>query len=158
MIEQFGYVAAFLGAGILFLGLILTLARFIRPNRPNAEKNSTYESGEAPVGNANIRFNPRFYVIALLFVLFEIELVFLFPTATLLKNKELSMVAPEFPMYAVIEILLFVGILALGLVFAWVKGYLNWEKPETVAEKWSIPIPDSVYDSIRTKHSSQKNG
>ena len=66
MIEQFGYVAAFLGAGILFLGLILTLARFIRPDRPNVEKNSTYESGEAPVGNANIRFNPRFYVIALL--------------------------------------------------------------------------------------------
>ena len=157
MIEQFGYVAAFLGAGILFLGLILTLARFIRPNRPNIEKNSTYESGEAPVGNANIRFNPRFYVIALLFVLFEIELVFLFPTATLLKNKELSMVAPEFPMYAVIEILLSVGILALGLVFAWVKGYLNWEKPETAAEKWNIPIPDSVYDSIRTTHSAPKN-
>ena len=157
MIEQFGYVAAFLGAGILFLGLILTLARFIRPNRPNVEKNSTYESGEAPVGNANIRFNPRFYVIALLFVLFEIELVFLFPTATLLKDKELSAAAPEFPMYAVIEILLFVGILALGLAFAWVKGYLNWEKPETAAEKLSIPIPDSVYDNIKTKHSTPKN-
>jgi NADH-quinone oxidoreductase subunit A len=157
MIEQFGYVAAFLGAGILFLGLILTLARFIRPNRPNIEKNSTYESGEAPVGNANIRFNPRFYVIALLFVLFEIELVFLFPTATLLKNKELSAAAPKFPIYAVVEILLFVGILALGLAFAWVKGYLNWEKPETSAEKLNIPIPDSVYDSIRTKHSAPKN-
>ena len=156
MIEQFGYVAAFLGAGILFLGLILTLARFIRPNRPNVEKNSTYESGEAPVGNANIRFNPRFYVIALLFVLFEIELVFLFPTATLLKDKALSVAAPEFPMYAVFEILLFVGILALGLAFAWVKGYLNWEKPETAAEKLNIPIPDSVYDSIRTKHSGPK--
>jgi NADH-quinone oxidoreductase subunit A len=157
MIEQFGYVAAFLGAGILFLGLILTLARFIRPNRPNEEKNTTYESGEAPVGNANIRFNPRFYVIALLFVLFEIELVFLFPTATLLKDKALSAAAPEFPIYAVIELVLFVGILALGLAFAWVKGYLNWEKPETAAEKLNIPIPDSVYDNIRTKHSAPKN-
>lgn len=156
MIEQFGYVAAFLGAGILFLGLILSIARFIRPNRPNIEKLSTYESGEAPVGNANIRFNPRFYVIALLFVLFEIELVFLFPTATLLKNKELSAAAPAFPMYAVIEILLFTGILALGLAFAWVKGYLNWEKPESSAEKLNIPIPDSVYDSIRIKHSATK--
>ncbi|MFM6915476.1 MAG: NADH-quinone oxidoreductase subunit A, partial [Aquirufa sp.] len=77
-------------------------------------------------------------------------------TATLLKNKELSAAAPEFPMYAVIEILLFVGILALGLAFAWVKGYLNWEKPETAAEKWNIPIPDSVYDNIRTKHSASK--
>jgi NADH-quinone oxidoreductase subunit A len=96
-------------------------------------------------------------VIALLFVLFEIELVFLFPTATLLKNKELSAAAPEFPIYAVVEILLFVGILALGLAFAWVKGYLNWEKPETSAEKLNIPIPDSVYDSIRTTHSAPKN-
>jgi len=156
MIEQFGYVAAFLGAGILFLGLILTLARFIRPNRPNVEKNTSYESGEAPVGNANIRFNPRFYVIALLFVLFEIELVFLFPTATLIKDKSLSTAAPDFPIYAVIEILLFVGILALGLAFAWVKGYLNWEKPETAAEKLNIPIPDSVYDNIRTKHAATK--
>jgi NADH-quinone oxidoreductase subunit A len=56
----------------------------------------------------------------------------------------------------VIEILLFVGILALGLAFAWVKGYLNWEKPESSAEKLNIPIPDSVYDSIRTKHSASK--
>ena len=75
---------------------------------------------------------------------------------TLLKNKELSAAAPEFPMYAAFEILLFVGILALGLAFAWVKGYLNWEKPETAAEKLNIPIPDSVYDSIRTKHSGPK--
>ena len=57
MIEQFGYVAAFLLAGIAFLGLILTIARFIRPNRPNEEKLSTYESGEEPIGNANTRFN-----------------------------------------------------------------------------------------------------
>jgi len=157
MIEQFGYVAAYLGAGILFLALILTIARLIRPNRPNVEKLSTYESGEAPAGNAIIRFNPRFYVIALLFVLFEIELVFLFPTATLLKNKELANAAPEFPVYAVVEILLFVGILALGLAFAWVKGYLNWEKPASSAEKLNIPIPDSVYDNIRKKHSSPTN-
>jgi NADH-quinone oxidoreductase subunit A len=152
MIEQFGYVAAYLGAGILFLALILTIARLIRPNRPNVEKLSTYESGEAPAGNANIRFNPRFYVIALLFVLFEIELVFLFPTATLLKNKELAAAAPEFPVYAVVEILLF-----LGLAFAWVKGYLNWEKPASSAEKLNIPIPDSVYDTIRKKHSTPTN-
>ena len=90
MIEQFGYVAAFLLAGIAFLGLVLTLASFIRPSRPNEEKLSTYESGEEPVGNANTRFNPRFYVIALLFVLFEVELIFLFPWAVVFSNKTLS--------------------------------------------------------------------
>ena len=85
------------------------------------------------------------------------SLVFLFPTATLLRNKELADAAPDFPLYAVVEILLFVGILVLGLAFAWVKGYLNWEKPESSAEKLNIPIPDRVYDNIRTKHSSAKN-
>jgi NADH-quinone oxidoreductase subunit A len=74
-----------------------------------------------------------------------------------LKNKELAAAAPEFPTYAVIEILLFVGILALGLAFAWVKGYLNWEKPETATEKLNIPIPNSVYDTIRKKHSTPNN-
>ena len=145
MIEQFGYVAAFLGAGILFLGLILTLARFIRPNRPNVEKLSTYESGEAPVGNANIRFNPRFYVIALLFVLFEVELIFLFPWAVVFGNKQLALADSNWQIFALLEMIIFVGILALGLAFAWVKGYLTWEKPSTNPEEMNSPIPLEAY-------------
>ena len=145
MIEQFAYVAAFIGAGILFLGLILFTAKLLRPSRPNVEKLSTYESGEAPVGNANIRFNPRFYVIALLFVLFEVELIFLFPWAVVFGNKRIAEEAPAWPTFALVEMFIFVGILVLGLAFAWVKGYLDWEKPKVEKEPLNSPVPPEAY-------------
>ena len=144
MIEQFGYVAAFLLAGITFLGLILTLARFIRPNRPNVEKLSTYESGEEPIGNANTRFNPRFYVVALLFVLFEVELIFLFPWAVVYSQKTMRAI-PNWTIYSIGEIFLFVGMLALGLAFAWRRGYLTWEKPVRETKDLDSPIPEEAY-------------
>lgn len=149
MIEQFGYVAAFLLAGILFLAIVLTLARFIRPNRPNDEKLSTYESGEEPAGNANTRFNPRFYVIALLFVLFEVELVFLFPWAVVFRDKSLVAAAPQWSSFALVEMLIFIGILALGLAFAWKRGYLDWEKPTVKSTDIDSPVPSEAYDSFR---------
>lgn len=152
MIEQFGYVGAFLLAGVFFMAFVLFLAKWIRPNRPNVEKLSTYESGEAPVGNANVRFNPRFYVIALLFVLFEIELIFLFPWAVVFKDKELVKASSSWSIYAIVEMLIFLGILSLGLAFAWVKGYLNWEKPAIQPEEFNSPIPEKAYDKLRIKN------
>ncbi len=149
MIEQFGYVAAFLLAGILFLAIVLTLARFIRPNRPNEEKLSTYESGEEPAGNANTRFNPRFYVIALLFVLFEVELIFLFPWAVVFRDKSLVAASPDWSGFALVEMLIFVGMLALGLAFAWKRGYLDWEKPVVKSTEIDSPVPPEAYDSFR---------
>jgi NADH-quinone oxidoreductase subunit A len=148
MIEQFAYVGAFLLAGIFFMAFVLFLAKWIRPNRPNVEKLSTYESGEEPVGNANVRFNPRFYVIALLFVLFEVELIFLFPWAVVFQEKELVQASSSWSIYALIEMLIFIGILGLGLAFAWVKGYLNWEKASIQTEEINSPIPKSAYDKI----------
>jgi NADH-quinone oxidoreductase subunit A len=145
MIEQFAYVIAFLAAGILFIALILFISRSLRPFRPNVEKLSTYESGEEPMGNANIRFNPRFYVIALLFVLFEVELIFLFPWAVVFGNKQLALADSNWPIFALLEMFIFVGILALGLAFAWVKGYLTWEKPSTNPEEMNSPIPIDAY-------------
>jgi NADH-quinone oxidoreductase subunit A len=145
MIEQFAYVFAFIAAGILFIALILFISRTLRPFRPNSEKLSTYESGEEPMGNANIRFNPRFYVIALLFVLFEVELLFLFPWAVVFGNKQLALADSNWPIYALVEMCIFVGILALGLAFAWIKGYLTWEKPPTSPEKMNSPIPKGAY-------------
>jgi NADH-quinone oxidoreductase subunit A len=148
MIEQFGYVGAFLLAGIFFMAFVLFLAKWIRPNRPNVEKLSTYESGEEPVGNANVRFNPRFYVIALLFLLFEIELIFLFPWAVVYQDKQIVAASSSWSFYALFEMLIFMGILALGLAFAWVKGYLNWEKPEIKMEEFQSPIPKKAYEKV----------
>ncbi|RXK48236.1 NADH-quinone oxidoreductase subunit A [Aquirufa rosea] len=155
--EAFAYVAAFLLAGILFLAIILTLAKWIRPNRPNVEKLSTYESGEAPVGNANIRFNPRFYLIALMFVLFEIELIFLFPWASVFHHSDLEKSSSSWSTYALVEMFIFVGILALGLALAWVKGYVDWEKNVPPEIPNDSPIPDHAYHKIREKYRTQKN-
>ena len=93
-----------------FIALILFISRSLRPFRPNAEKLSTYESGEEPMGNANIRFNPRFYVIALLFVLFEVELIFLFPWAVVFGNKQLALADSNWPIYALVEMFIFVAL------------------------------------------------
>ncbi|MFL0162104.1 NADH-quinone oxidoreductase subunit A [Aquirufa salirivi] len=153
--EAFAYVAAFLIAGILFLAIILTLAKWIRPNRPNVEKLSTYESGEAPMGNANIRFNPRFYLIALMFVLFEIELIFLFPWASVFHHPDLENASPTWSSYALVEMFIFIGILTLGLALAWVKGYLNWDKPIAPSLPNDSPIPDQAYQKIRDKYVSE---
>jgi NADH-quinone oxidoreductase subunit A len=79
MLTDFGYILLFVIAALILLGVMLTIAKFLRPHNPNEEKLTTYESGEEPLGNANIQFNVRFYVVALIFVLFEVELLFLFP-------------------------------------------------------------------------------
>ena len=89
MLTDFSYILLFIIAGIAFTALILFVAKLIRPSRTNVEKLSTYESGEEPDGNANVRFNMRFYVIALIFVLFDVELIFLFPWATVFGNQHL---------------------------------------------------------------------
>ena len=96
---------------------MLFIAKLIRPSRPNLEKLSTYESGEEPDGNANVRFNMRFYVIALIFVLFDIELIFLFPWA--IRYKALGW-------FGVAEVVVFLAILVVGYIWAYKKGALEW--------------------------------
>lgn len=146
MISSLGYVGAFIIAGIFFLAFVLFIAKLIRPNRPSDEKLSTYESGEAPVGNANVRFNPRFYLYALLFVLFEIELILLFPWAVVFGNQEFNEASASWKSYAIVEMFIFIGILGLGLAFAWVKGYLDWEKPKVQSEQFKSPVPKDQYN------------
>lgn len=128
------------------MALVLFIAKLIRPNRPSDEKLSTYESGEAPVGNANVQFNPRFYLYALLFVLFEIELILLFPWAVVFGDQEFNQVSSTWKSYAIVEMLIFIGILGLGLAFAWVKGYLNWEKPKKEEDTFKSPVPNDQYN------------
>lgn len=119
-LSNFGNVFAFLLLGVVFVvGGYLT-ARLLRPHRPNPEKNSTYECGETAVGSAWVKFNIRFYVVALIFIIFDVEVVFLFPWATVFR---------QLGEFALFEALVFAGILILGLVYAWVKGDLDWVRP-----------------------------
>ena len=125
MLFQFANVAVFLFVGIAFVGIALLLGRWLRPSTPDPTKSSTYECGEKPVGPAWVNFNSRFFMIALIFLIFEVEIVFVFPVATVFKQW----IVDELGVLALVEILVFVLILVVGLVYAWAKGDLNWIKP-----------------------------
>src|SRR5688500_10823110 len=130
-LSAFCEVLLFLFAGMIFILGTLLVSRLIRPHRPNPEKLTTYESGEEPVGPAWTQFNVRFYIVALIFLLFEVEIVFLFPWSTVFANRTLMAETNGlWGWFAVIEALIFILVLALGLVYAWVKGHLDWIKPD----------------------------
>ncbi|OZI08604.1 NADH-quinone oxidoreductase subunit A [Siphonobacter sp. BAB-5385] len=153
MISDFGSILLFLIAGILFLAVMLAIARFIRPARPNEEKLSTYESGEEPVGNANVQFNIRFYSIALIFLLFDVELVFLFPWATVFGQESLIQETNgRWGMFALLEMFLFIGILALGLAYAWRKGHLDWVRPQAKVTHIPSKVPTDLYGKVNKKY------
>lgn len=153
MLSDFGYILLFIIAALVLLGVMLTVARFLRPDRPNEEKLTTYESGEDPLGNANIQFNVRFYVIALIFVLFEIELLFLFPWAVVFGNEDLiGQTNGQWGWFALAEMTVFVLILVLGLAYAWVKGYLDWVLPLPVIPEVKSPVPADLYKQVNERY------
>ena len=153
MLTDFSYILLFIIAGITFTALILFVAKLIRPSRPNVEKLTTYESGEEPDGNANVRFNMRFYVIALIFVLFDVELIFLFPWATVFGNQHLIDVTNGvWGWFSIMEMFIFVGILVLGLAYAWVKEHLDWVRAEIQKPDYRSKIPASAYDNVNRKY------
>lgn len=100
---------------------ILILSRLLGPYKPNERKLSVYESGMPPVGDAHPKFSVKFYLIAMLFILFDIEIVFMYPWAVIY-NKWVSVST-----FILIEGLVFIGILLVGYAYAWKKGALEWE-------------------------------
>ena len=100
----------------------LALTHLLGPKKPTRSKLSVYESGVQPIGNARQRFNIRFDLIAMLFIIFDIEVVFLYPWAMVFKKfSETS------GLFILFEMLIFIGILFLGYVYAWKKGGLTWD-------------------------------
>ncbi|HLY82731.1 MAG TPA: NADH-quinone oxidoreductase subunit A [Acidimicrobiales bacterium] len=110
-------VAIFGGAAVLLVSLMLGLGGLLRPRRPQPQKYIAYESGVDPVGEGWSQSQIRYYVFALLFVMFDVETVFIFPWAV--KVRELGV-------YGLVEAATFILILALGLLYAWRKGVLRW--------------------------------
>jgi NADH-quinone oxidoreductase subunit A len=156
MISEFGQVLLMIIGGLLFLVMTMLVAKIIRPKRPNPEKLSTYECGEEPVGDAWGQFNVRFYIIALVFVLFDVELVFVFPWATVFGDKNfIEESNGAWGWFSLIEMFVFLGILILGLAYVWVKGYLNWVKPEQKLPDFKSPVPKHLYDQVNQKYTSK---
>jgi NADH-quinone oxidoreductase subunit A len=116
--NQYAYVVVFALVGAAFVIATLVVAWALRPSRPSREKLVPYESGIVPVGDAWGQFNVRYYIFALLFVLFDVESAYLFPWAVRVGQLGL---------FAVVEMAIFLAILGFGLGYAWRKGLLRWE-------------------------------
>jgi len=139
---HFANVLLFSATAILFVFGSLLAGRFLRPNAPNREKGMIYECGEKPIGQAWFNFNPRFYLIALVFVIFEVEIAFMYPVASVYK----WFIDQGQGMLAFIEIGVFVVILAVGLAYVWAMGDLNWVKG----------LKQEVLKSIKDREAQEK--
>ena len=123
---QFGTILVF---AIVTVGFALggvTLSRFAGPRAPNPEKASIYECGERPIGVAWFNFNPRFYMVALVFVIFEVDIAFTFPVVAVF--REWTQASPTMGWIAFVELFLFTAILLTGLAWVWAHGDLDWVK------------------------------
>jgi len=110
------FIGVLIGAAALMFGAMLGAGRLIRPTRPQQDKYISYESGSDPVGGWG-QSNVRYYIYALLFVIFDVEAVFIFPWAVNLKTLDV---------FGLVEMTVFILVLTLGLVYAWRKGVLRW--------------------------------
>ena len=119
MYRDFGTVFLFVIIGAVLLTVALLLAKLLSPARPSKNKLSTYECGEEAEGSAWVTFNIRYYVIALIFIIFDVEVLFLFPWAVVYK---------DLGWLAFIEMAIFLVILIFGLVYVWKKRDLDWVK------------------------------
>ena len=124
--RQYGVIAIFAAlavavpSGMLLISWLLSILK-IRPNNPSPVKNSIYECGFETITERWNNFNFRYYSIALLFVIFDVEVVFLFPWAA-----SFGTMSAEFGMFVLLEMVVFIGILMLGWIYAWKKGSLEW--------------------------------
>ena len=124
--RQYGVIAVFAAlavavpTGMLLISWFLSVLG-IRPKNPSSVKNSIYECGFETITEKWSNFNFRYYSIALLFVIFDVEVIFLFPWAA-----SFGTMSAEFGLYVLVEMLIFIGILVLGWAYAWKKGSLEW--------------------------------
>jgi len=121
---HFANVLVFSVLAVAFVAVMLLLGKLVRPHNPEALKLTTYECGEPPTGTAWMNFNIRFYLVALIFVIFDVEVAFVYPVATVYRDWVLNGMGG----YAFAELAIFLGILFVGLVYVWAKGDLAWIK------------------------------
>ncbi|MFM7734751.1 MAG: NADH-quinone oxidoreductase subunit A [Alphaproteobacteria bacterium] len=121
---EFANVLVYILLGAITAALMLGLGWLLRPSNPERRKLSTYECGEPPSGSAWINFNIRFYLVALIFVVFDVEVAFVYPVVVAFRNYVLQGKG----LLVLAELLFFVGILFVGLIYVWAKRDLEWVK------------------------------
>lgn len=139
MLTDFGYILIFFLTGAIFVGVALFAAKLIRPDRPNDIKLMTYECGEIPIGDARIQFNNRFYIIGLMFLIFEVEILLLFPWAVVFK---------EIGWFAFAAMFVFVFLIFIGFIYELGKGQLKWDIPSPKLPRYveGVGVVDEYYD------------
>ncbi len=141
MLTEFGKIFIFLLTAVIFVVGIVFLAKLLRPARPTREKLLTYECGENPEGSPWIKFNIRFYVVALIFLIFDVEVVLLLPWALVYKEYGI----PGFVVGAI-----FLLLLGLGMAYEWRKGDLEWARPK-------VKIPTLAFKQAELAESGSEN-
>jgi len=118
LFEQYLPVLILVGLAVGLAAALLFMSHYFGPRNPSRTKNATYECGVSPVGNARGRFPVHFYLVAMLFIAFDIEIVFLYPWAVLFRRLGF---------FGLMEIMLFILVLLVGYYYVWKKGVFNWE-------------------------------
>ena len=176
MIDFLGHFLIFTVVAVVFLALPLTLGKLLRPKLPTPEKDAIYECGEPTIGSSYVQFDLRFYVVALLFIIFDVEVAFFFPWATVFGNATQladptlaesarvaisgklagvagavigSEAAMTLAIVALIDILVFFGVLLVGFAYVWKRGDLDWVRAvaaqaREAASRPRVPPPPPV--------------
>ena len=155
-ISEFGKILIFLITGVFLVSAAFFVIKLLAPNNPNPEKLTSYECGEDTVGSAWAPFNTRFYVIALIFLLFDVEMVFILPWATVFGSHDINNLDPRWGWLSLTEMFAFLGILILGLVYVWRKGDLAWIKAKPVMPQVDTAIPVSYYQKLNQQQGAFK--
>lgn len=119
--QSYMTIVVFILVGLALPAAALTLGAWLRPHKPTPAKAITYESGVDPTGDSWVRFNVRYYLFALLFVIFDVETVFLYPWAV-----AYDVLRADVGLFVLVEMLIFVFFLVIGLIYAWKKKVLEW--------------------------------
>jgi NADH-quinone oxidoreductase subunit A len=118
MLENYLPILIFLVMGALFGVVPLILGRLVAPHRPDSDKNSPYECGFEAFEDSRMKFDVRYYLVAILFIIFDLEIAFLFPWAVVLK---------QIGLFGFMAMVIFLTILVVGFIYEWKKGALEWE-------------------------------
>jgi len=118
MLENYLPVLVFIVVGVVVGAVFLTIGFLVAPRRPDSEKLSPYECGFEAFEDSRMKFDVRYYLVAILFIIFDLEIAFLFPWAVVLK---------KIGMFGFLAMCLFLGILVIGFIYEWKKGALEWE-------------------------------
>ena len=122
--NNYAYIALFTVIGVAFAVMTMWLSWAFRvPYRPTGHKTETYECGEVPFGDAWKQFKVGYYIFALVFVIFDVEAIFIFPWA----KELLHLKGMGLGLFAFVEMMIFIAVLLVGLLYAWRKGVLKWE-------------------------------